>query len=294
MALRSGIWVSSEVKLETRDNREPSTLLPIQGFSSYMVVRSHSVDLVDLQTAKVVHTFQTEASQPRSINFVYHGQKAGPQGRGTVSSWTLAYVSEDGDLILQTYLPIGNCDSICFSDAAAPAAGTSCTWAETRQVSRRIRNPGLWMPLRNGCVLGIRKKAVASQSPVQKRLPVFGQSSLRRRGRVESPPSGPKSEEIWEIWVITKLETEGDIETTPFAAPNDPAGLMISDLGPIVQVGSSSAAVGFGNVVKVITIGHEHFESAEEGHEAENISLTNRRRRHPGPRLSASSSAHRR
>lgn len=258
-----------------------------------MVVRSHSVDLVNLHASKIVHTFQTEASYPRSVKFVYNGQRVGPQGRGTVSSLTLAYISqEDGDLVIQTYLPSENCDSICFSDPAAPAPGSSCTWAETSQITRRIRNPGVWTPLRNGCVLGIRmKEEEAPRSPIQERLPTFAQSSLRRRGRADSPPlKRPKSDGIWEIWVMTRLEREGDIETAPFIGPGDPTALMISGLGPIIKVGSSSAAVGFGNMVKVIAVGHERFESAEEGREAENMGLTSRRRRHPGPRPSASSS----
>lgn len=260
-----------------------------------MVVRSHSVDLVDLHAARTVHTFQTEASRPRTVKFVYNGQRMGPQGRGTVSSLTLAYISEeDGDLVLQTYLPNENCDSICFSDPAAPAPGSSCTWAETSQITRRVRNPGVWTPLRNGRVLGVRKKEEDTpRSPIQERLPAFAQSTLRRRGRADSPPKRPKSDDIWEIWVITRLEKEGDIETAPFIGPGDPTALMISGLGPIVKVGSSSAAVGFGNIVKVIAVGHEWFESADEGREAENIGLPSRRRRHPGPRPSASSS-HRR
>lgn len=220
----------------------------------------------------------------------------GPQGARTISAWTLAYVSdEDGDLVLQTYIPIENCDSIWFSDAAAPVAGTSCTWAEARQITRRIRNPGLWTPLRNGCILGIRKKEEAAQrSPIQERLPGFAQSNLRRRGHADSPPRRPKPEDTWEIWVMTRLEREGDIETAPFIAPDDPTGLIVSELGPIVKVGSSSAAVGFGNVVKVITVGHERFESVDEGRKAENVSLPNRRRRHPGakPRIKVSFSSH--
>lgn len=295
VVLRDGVWVSLEMTIRTRGKKEPQTLLPIEGFSSYMAVRSQSVDLVDLHGFKAVHTFETEASQPRSMKFAYNGPRVGPRGRGTVSSLTLAYISEeDGDLVLQTYLPSENCDSICFSDPAAPAPGTSCTWAETIQVTRRVSNPGLWTTLRNGCVLGIRKKEdPAPRSPIQERLPAFAQSSLRRRGRADSPPKRPRPDEAWEIWVMTRLEGEGDVETTPFTGPDDPAALIVSDLGPIVRVGCCSAAVGFGNVVKVIAVGHERFESAGEGREAENMGLASRRKRHPGPRPSASSS-HRR
>ena len=35
---------------------------------------------------------------------------------------------------------------------------------------------------------------------------------------------------------------------------------MISELGPIVKLGTMSVAVGFGNEVKIISAGHEYFD----------------------------------
>ncbi|KAI3392884.1 hypothetical protein diail_5017 [Diaporthe ilicicola] len=288
---RDGIWISSEAKIAGGTHKEPQALLPVQGFASYMIIRANSVDLVDLYSSKVMHTFETEAVQPKSLKFVYQGQRMGPGGRGTVTSLTLAYLSrDDGDCVLQTYLPGEDYDSICFSDVVgAPPARSSCTWAETRLVTRRVQNPGTWTPLRNGCLVGIRRKEGEDQStPMRERLPAFAQSGLRRRGRAEPSPRRTKLEETWEIWVISRVEKEGNIETTPLVAPDDPAGLIISTLGPMIKVGYSSAAVGFGNVVKIITIGHERFDNAdEEG--AEDINLTNRRRRapHSRPRVSS-------
>lgn len=222
---------------------------------------------------------------------VYSGQRKAPGGKGTVSSLTLAYISdEDGDCVLQTYLPNDEYDNIYFSDIAGPPSRSSCPWAETKQVTRRIRDPGVWTPLRNGCIVGLRKKQeTISGSPIRRRLPSFGQSSLRRRGFAESPNTSPKAKEFWEIWVISRLEKEGNIDTRPLIAPEDPAGLMISDLGPIARVGYGSVAVGFGNIVKVITVGHEWFDRTEqEGLKAEDF-MTSRRRRHPASRTRAAS-----
>ncbi|KAF3770711.1 hypothetical protein M406DRAFT_344300 [Cryphonectria parasitica EP155] len=291
VSLYNGFWVSSEVKLSAQDDQQPQHLIPVQGFLSYMVVRSQSVDLVDLQTSRVMHTFTTEPMQPRSLKFVYSGQRTGPAGRGTVSSMTLAYISEeDGDCVLQTYLPDEKYDNIYFSNAVGPPARASCTWLETRQVTRRVPNPGLWTPLRNGCVVGVRRKQEIPQgSPVRERLPAFAQSGLRRRGRMDPTPTRPKPDEAWEIWVIARLEQEGNIEAKPLLAPESTAELMISELGPMVKIGHGSVAVGFGNVVKVITVGHEWFDSTgDEGLQAENI-MTSRRRRPPASRPQAMS-----
>lgn len=285
-----GLWVSSEARIVGGTLKEPQALLPVQGFASYMVVRTQGVDLVDLYSSRVMHTFQTETIQPKSLKFVYQGQRSGPGGRGTVTSLTLAYLSgEDGECVLQTYLPGEDFDNICFSDIAGARVRSSCVWQETRLVTRRIHNPGVWTPLRNGCFVGIRSKEREDQStPMRERLPAFAQSGLRRRGHADPSPRRSKLEETWEIWVISGVEKEGNIETMPLVAPDDPTGLIISALGPMIKVGYSSAAVGFGNVVKIITVGHERFDSADdEG--AEDINLTNRRRRapHSRPRVSS-------
>lgn len=289
--LYNGFWISSEVQLATKDEKQPQSLLSVQGFSSYMVVRSQSVDLIDLHSSKIMHTFTTEPMEPRSVKFVYSGQRSGPSGRGTVSSMTIAYIcEEDGDCVLQTYLPGENYDNICFSNAAGPPARSSCAWTETRQVTRRIRNPGVWTPLRNGCMVGVRKKQETPQgSPIRERLPAFAQSGLRRRRRAGSVPPLAKSDETWEIWVITRLEQEGNIETKPLVPPESPGGLIITDLGPMVKVGHGSVAVGFGNVVKVITVGHEYFDAEEDEALKTDTMMTSRRRRPPASRTRATS-----
>lgn len=275
----------------------------MQEFSAYLVVRSESVDLVDLTSSKIIHTFSTERIRLRSLKFVYSGQRRGPDGKGTVSSLTLAYLSdEDGECVLQTYLPGEGHDNICVSDATGPPARSSCGWSMTNQITRRIPNPGVWTPLRNGCMIGLRKarEVSPSGSPIRGRLPAFTQSGLRRRangvatastsnaGSPMTPPP-PKAaaatggKEMWEIWVITRLEHTGSsIETRPLIGPDDPAGLIISDLGPIAKVGYGSIAVGFGNVVKVITVGHEWFDRIEQQGLKVDNRISSRRRRPPG------------
>lgn len=262
-----------------------------------MAVRAQSVDLVDLNSSQIIHTFMTEPMHARSLKFICSGQRIGPEGRGTVSSLTLAYNNEeDGDCIIQTYLPDESYDNIWFSGATGSPARSSCTWAETRQVIRRIRNPGDWTPTRNGSIVGVRRKQETPQgSPVRDRLPAFAQSGLRRRGQAESATS-PRSipRETWETWVITRLEKEGSIETKPLIGPEDPAGLIISKLGPMTKVGYGSVAVGVGNVVKIITVGHEWFDAAgDEGLKTESV-MTSRRRRQPASRTRASSATFRR
>lgn len=276
-----------------------------------MVVRPQSVDLVDLHSSKIMHTFMTELMQPRSLKFVYSGRRLAPGGRGTVSSLTLAYNSEEtGDCVLQTYLPDDNFDNICFSNANGPPGRSSCSWNETRQRTRRMSDPGSWTPLRNGSIVGVRRvQDLPRGSPIRDRLPSFAQSGLRHRatgGDVRkkvhrasdnsnknnnngyAPPTGKQA---WETWVMTRLEQEASVETK---LCDNSAGLIISELGPMVKVGHGSVAVGFGNIIMVITVGHEWFGPAEEETlQADTSLMASRRRRGPASRTRATSATFR-
>lgn len=290
VSLTNGFWVSSEVKLATKNDKQPLGLLSAQAFSAYVVIRSQSVDLIDLHSSKIIHTFMTEPMQQRSFKFVYSGQRMVAGCRGTVSSLTLAYDSElSGDCVLQTYLPDEAYDNICFSDANGPPARSSCTWSETRQITRRVKDPGCWTTLRNGSIVGVRRVQEALQvSNIRNRLPAFAQSGLRRRGHVEPAPVAQK----WETWVFTQLEKDGNFETRPCATSQDTSGLIISELGPMVRVGHGSVAVGFGNIIKVITVGHEWYDNMEEeGLRPDTTLMASRRRKGLTSRARATSAS---
>lgn len=110
--------------------------------------------------------------------------------------------------------------------------------------------------------------------------------------------------DAWEAWVIDHLDDDNDggldsaisLESVPLNNSNHDKGvdgidgrrqqyhhsLMISELGPLVKLGTSSVAVGFGNVVKIITVGHEHFDRPRDRLTRDNLrnfSSTSRRKR---------------
>lgn len=294
VTLRDGIWVSEEVKFPPGGDKGPNLILPVNAFSSYLVVLAKSVDLVDLHSSAIIHTFQTEPMQPRSLKFVYYGQRLTQSGIGTVASMTLAYTnSESGQCVLQTYVPDKESEAICFSNLEGPPSGPTCTWIDAGEVRRRMQHPGVWTPLRNGSIVGVRQRKgkEIEGSHFANRLSLLGQSGLRKRGPLSSSTNNWKKYDAWEVWVVSQLGRGENIETRPLDTPEAGGGLIISELGPMVKLGYGSVAVGFGNVIKLITVGHERFDSAEEGLKAGNLSLTNRRKKPPGPRPRASSNS---
>src|SRR4051812_47167219 len=88
-------WVSKEVKFENQEANIESkgvhSLIPLSAFSMYLVARTHSVDLVDLVSSSIIHTFRTEPMLPRSLK-----QIASIRGQQTsLASLTLAYVNAE-------------------------------------------------------------------------------------------------------------------------------------------------------------------------------------------------------
>ncbi|KAK0728088.1 sterol-sensing domain of SREBP cleavage-activation-domain-containing protein, partial [Lasiosphaeria miniovina] len=273
-------WLSEEVKFADRGSKDIHCLAPIPALSMYLVGRSQTVDLVDLRTSVIIHAFQTEMMQPRSLKQISMSR---PRQTG-LTSLTLSYVNLDTkDLVIQTYLPEGESDTICSGDPLEALKGKPRVWDGTREVIRRVANPGTWEALSNGSIVGVRQKPQAQAQQWQSKVAVGG---LRKRGGNRSDTgSGGSASEAWEVWVISNLETKGDLETRLLDLPDgdkhDQGHLMISDLGPMVRLGTKSVAVGLGNVIKVISVGHEYFDEHRDHlapSDLRNMSAARRRR----------------
>ncbi|KAK0613454.1 sterol-sensing domain of SREBP cleavage-activation-domain-containing protein [Immersiella caudata] len=266
-------WTSREVKLtyqgEVRESKGIHSLIPIPSLSLYLVGRTRSVELVDLESSCILFTFTTEPMKPLSLR---HTASVRSQQNG-LASLTLAYNEADSDdLVVRTYLPDDETDVIYSYNPVDARNGHRQSWAAEREIVRRISKPGTWEALSNGSIVGVRRRPFVNgheQGPVTT-------SVLRRLSvsRLDPIPSADYLDEPWEAWVMSHLETNGDIEQQllddPSSARNSrirhhpPRQLLICKPGPMVKLGTMSVAVGFGNLVKVISVGHEHFDKAQD------------------------------
>lgn len=279
------VWVSDELKFPTREEKDVQAVIPIAACSVYLIARLQTVDVVDFKSSKIIHTFHTEPMQPRSLKHLRSSSRQAHCGSAGLASLTLAYVSsETGDCVLQTYLALDEDSAICFCDPVSPKTETCCVLSSTRELKRRVKDPGNWETLLNGSIVGVRMKPLQggkghSTSPTL--------TGLRRRAAaVPKKHHSTSQRDRWEVWVMSQLETQENNETRPLWAEEeeeegrDTEHLIISSLGPIVKVGGSSAAVGFGDTIKVITVGHERFDDNPADRFGEDlINLTNRRRK---------------
>lgn len=277
------VWVSEELKFPTREEKDVQAVIPIAACSIYLIARHQTVDVVDFRSSKIIHTFHTEPMQPKSLKHLRSSSRQTHCGGTGLGSLTLAYLSSaTGDCVLQTYVPQNEDDAICFCDPADTRTQSCCDLGSTREIKRRVKEPGEWETLLNGSVVGVRTKSAEtvdenSISPTLK--------GLRRRTVTPKKPQPTSRRDRWEVWVISQLEKQGNYETRPLRAEDedeesmDREHLIISSLGPIVSVGGSSAAIGFGDTIKVITVGHERFDNPTDRFGEDLMNLTNRRRK---------------
>ncbi|EFX05629.1 sterol regulatory element-binding protein cleavage-activating protein [Grosmannia clavigera kw1407] len=300
-------WISEGPKQQANRERSVHSVVALAQFPAYLVVRTWSVDLVDLRTSNIIHTFRTTtAIKARSLRYLCSKRRQLQIGPPELSHFSLVYSSaRTGHCLIQTYLPEQEGGSIAlFSNdglTGIPASSDSscCTWDRSRQVTRDIPNPGKWEALPNGCIVGVRRQGQAipdgctgSLSHTASGHESAGRTdgSLRRRGlgalagtvpatpttaasttktstAATVPASGPDCWEAWSMWSMLD-NRDGDSAgsrgyvTQPLGGDHD--DLLVTEPGPIVQVGAGTVALGIGTSIKIITLGHERFGSAAD------------------------------
>ncbi|OWP05031.1 hypothetical protein B2J93_601 [Marssonina coronariae] len=247
--LKNG-WVSNGIDI-IYPPEDPATtsVLALPALSSFLAVRTRSVDLVDIVTHKVKHTFTTELMKPDSLR-CFHSTRRRPQcGSVGLASLAIAYThAVSGTVILHSYLPRHDGDTICFRDPNMPGSKTCCLWRETVEQRYEIENPGEWDALNAGHLLGIRKCQLPAARPA-------AHTGLRRRGHAPFP--GSEDDDVWEVWSIS---ARGERTVTPLCGYAERNNLLVSGLGPMCKMGRRTLVVGLGDVVKVISVGHEMFD----------------------------------
>jgi len=92
-------------------------------------------------------------------------------------------------------------------------------------------------------------------------------------------------DDIWEAWMLS-AKGEKKIASLSSDDNNNMLQLLATSSGPLVQIGERSIAVGLGNVVKVITVGHERFDGVENGNMDFGFPTLSRRKKSAGGKRS--------
>ncbi|KAI1817175.1 sterol-sensing domain of SREBP cleavage-activation-domain-containing protein [Poronia punctata] len=294
-------WVSSAIPLQRRQFMKEREFISIQALpelSFFLIIRSQTVDLVDSQTRKTIHTFKVDPIQPKSLKAFHSRPRRMRCGSVALWSFTIAYLNTyTRDLVVQTYSPQNEGESLCFCDPETPSRKTCCPWHRAKETRRVIKNPGVWLALPSGIMVGVRKKTPQKhtvESPSSSSSSLSQLSGLRNRRQTQyTPPSSQQTQEDWEVWMFSHFGGKQDTwETAPLCtSAEDDGHLFVTHLGPVANVGSSSVVVGLSNVIKVITVGQERFETESIIEPGTGVPAVSSRRRKGPSSLRARASA---
>lgn len=264
-------WMCENLTLSTRP-QSTDKLIAIPNLNSFLLSQTRAVELYDLNNSRLVHRFETGPILSQSLQCLYMPRKHLQTGFLALGSLTLAYIEKDTEnLCLDTYIPVEEHVTICFFDPGSSDVAPRCHWEGARAISRQVQNPGAWVTLPCGAIVGIRKTCYHNRcSPAQDhsrpspltdglRRRTFGSPDNTRIPQYSSSknkihlPSGNANDD-WEVWMMSNLGSENPTEDSTALCPEDDGHLFVSDLGPITNIGTESLVMALGNVIKVISV----------------------------------------
>jgi hypothetical protein len=252
---------------------------------SFLAVRSDSVDLINIKTHSILQTFQTVKSRPSSVRCFYSTRRTPHSGYNGLDSFSIVYTEKNSeDCVLQTYTPGQEEEVLCIDYKKCPKEQSYCPWDSTVMQVHRMNLPGKWETLPVGVVIGIRKvqDPTSSTTGYHPSELVPQSSSLRRREYTPKRPSSSAKigeNDPWEAWLMTAKGERTSVSLTMNKTDGAlDSHLLVNNCGPMTRIGQRSVAVGLGNVIKVITVGHERF-TAEDSLDDMALAMASRRRR---------------
>ncbi|KAF2182242.1 hypothetical protein K469DRAFT_691469 [Zopfia rhizophila CBS 207.26] len=269
-------------------------------------LRSGEVDLINFQSRGLICTLQIGQAKPNSFRVMHSARRLCPCGAPAIHSLSLAYTEQDtSHMIMQTFtLDESPSSQICLGKPSENETPTSqnCRGLDHATESVHCVDPaGVWERTNVQSIIGIRKRPgtstpSSSASGVDNSYftssPSTAGTALKSRAREgktislfasldsalgrHAEPNSPGDSDNWEAWTLSSSgefrsrplisDIKEDDEVEPLALSDQ---LFVTSPGPITRLGNRSVAVGFGNTVKIITLGKDLFDGGctrgEEG-----------------------------
>jgi hypothetical protein len=270
----------------------PSKIRCIEGVPTLGLIfalRDEEAEIFDFNSRALIHAFPTGHVKPHSFRVMHSARRKCACGAPSVHSLCVAYTEEDTDhMIMQTFaLDETSTSLICLgkpSDNAHKCQGLGLA----KDAVHYVEPAGVWESTSVLSVVGIRRSntsptpsSAASGVDYTSPEPSALATALKQRASKQSsssrllntldsafhthpPPASPMDMESWEAWT---LSSTGDFRARPLIIDSEDADeplldeqLFVAAAGPITKLGKKSVAVGFGNTVKIITLGKESFD----------------------------------
>jgi hypothetical protein len=269
----------------------PAKTKCIQGVPSLGLIfalRDEEVEIFDFNSRALIHSFQIGHVKPHSLRVLHPPRRSCLCGAPSVHSLSVAYAEQDADhMIMQTFTLNNSASSqLCLGKPCDREKFRCRGLDEAEEAVHYVGPAGVWESTSALAVVGIRR---SNPSPTPSSTtsgaddahyvpdPTALASALKQRAKKQSVPNAllkfnsratthtsTTDADTWEAWT---LSTTGEFRSrpllpddlnTPVAAFED--DLFVASPGPITQLGKRSVAVGFGNTVKILTLGKELFQ----------------------------------
>jgi len=254
-------------------------------------LRDEEAEMFDFNSRALIHAFQIGHIKPHTFRVMHSAPWPCSCGAPAVHSLSVAYTEEKTDhLVMHIFSNDESPTSLICLGKHFETDLHRCQGLPRAKTAVHVVDPaGAWEAAPALGVIGIRKcnvsptpSSVTSSTEYEPPDPSALVSALHQRAmRYEGTPRNSiessstsrthhslpahSDSESWEAWTLSLM---GEFRSRPLISdfPDDGDALLGDDQlfvaapGPITRLGKRSIAVGFGNTVKIITVGKETFD----------------------------------
>jgi WD40 repeat protein len=295
-----GEWTLMDLRAVAKTKTQMIKSLAIAPAIGLIVVaRLNSLDVMDLKTHSTIYTLPTRVIKRSTLRLLSSQRRDCPVCHScAVHSISFVYThGVEGTCVMRTFTPGDEHNSlICLRPHNSGEAKSCKGFLDATETIHHIEGPGSWEATGGQAVIGIRKLAITSNSSTIATgvdLTADTDSSIRQRrsffwptqlakplplsalNAVTKPPMNESEE--WEVWTLSSTGEFSNIRLQD--APDTDNELFVASTGPVVRLGKRSVVIAFGNVIKVVTLGHGRFEEDVDGYDDSTPQVGSARRR---------------
>ena len=272
----------------------PSKVKCIHGVPSLGLIfalRDERAEIFDFSSKALIHAFEIGHIKPHSFRVMHSARRQCHCSASAVQTLSVAYAEQDKEhMILQTFSPKDTpISQICLGKPLDRAKHKCRGLESATEAVFYVDSAGVWESTGASSIVGVRRRtqsilasSVASDDDEDVRSSIAPTSAVRQRasrpdnalvsGRITNGSTNGRhymhastdDADPWEAWTLSstgefrsRLLLPDDYNEMEDDAEDD---LFVVAPGPIARLGKRSVAVGFGNTVKIITLGKELFD----------------------------------
>ncbi|KAJ8105569.1 hypothetical protein OPT61_g10096 [Boeremia exigua] len=259
----------------------------VPGLGLIFALRDEIAEIFDFSSKALIHTFEIGHVKQHSFRVMHSARRQCPCGAPAVQTLSVVYGEQDKEhMIMQTFSPgDASVPQLCLGKPLDRAKQNCRGLESATEAVFCIDSAGAWESTGTSSIVGVRRRAqsgstssvisyddedtlnsVISISAVRQRSskPEKALVSSRSTNGRRHTQSLTDEADSWEAWTLSatgefrsRSLLPDDCDEMEDDAEED---LFVVAPGPIARLGKRSVAVGFGNTVKIITLGKELFD----------------------------------